>query len=382
MTLTIICDVLGEENNGTTIAAMNLIRSMRAKGHTVRVICPDEFRRGEPDYFVAGTLDLGPLLNWRIKKNGVVLMKPSREILEEALEGADAVHLLLPFVYSSWAIKKIRERGLPVTASFHCQAENFTAHIAMMNSHAVNKLVYKVFDRNVYRYVDRIHYPSQFICDVFESEIGHETPRAVISNGVNRVFVPRPEEKPEEYKDKIVILFTGRYSKEKSHTLLIDAVDRSRYRDRIQLIFAGSGPLEERLKRRSRKLPNQPLFRFFSREEMLRIINYSDLYVHPAEIELEAIACLEAISCGLVPIINDSPRSATRYFAHSDKNLFKYNDPSDLAEKIDWWIDHPREKESCSKSYTGFARRFNFDYCMDEMERMILENAEAHHEAR
>ena len=29
MTIAVICDVLGKENNGTTIAAMNLIRSLR-----------------------------------------------------------------------------------------------------------------------------------------------------------------------------------------------------------------------------------------------------------------------------------------------------------------------------------------------------------------
>lgn len=40
----IICDVLGQENNGTTIAAMNLIRALRQKGHQVRVVCPDESR--------------------------------------------------------------------------------------------------------------------------------------------------------------------------------------------------------------------------------------------------------------------------------------------------------------------------------------------------
>lgn len=41
MKITIVCDVLGEENNGTTIAAMNLIRSLKAKGHNVTVVCPD-----------------------------------------------------------------------------------------------------------------------------------------------------------------------------------------------------------------------------------------------------------------------------------------------------------------------------------------------------
>lgn len=31
MKVTIVCDVLGTENNGTTIAAMNLVRSLRSR---------------------------------------------------------------------------------------------------------------------------------------------------------------------------------------------------------------------------------------------------------------------------------------------------------------------------------------------------------------
>ena len=31
MVITIVCDVLGQENNGTTIAAMNLVRSLKKR---------------------------------------------------------------------------------------------------------------------------------------------------------------------------------------------------------------------------------------------------------------------------------------------------------------------------------------------------------------
>lgn len=41
MTITVVCDVLGEENNGTTIAAMNLIRFLKSQGHNVRILCGD-----------------------------------------------------------------------------------------------------------------------------------------------------------------------------------------------------------------------------------------------------------------------------------------------------------------------------------------------------
>ena len=48
MKITIVCDVLGEPNNGTSIAAYNLINTLKNKGHDVKVLCPDELKKGEP----------------------------------------------------------------------------------------------------------------------------------------------------------------------------------------------------------------------------------------------------------------------------------------------------------------------------------------------
>ena len=47
MRITVVCDILGEENNGTTVTTMNLVRSLRAKGHTVNILCCDEDKLGK-----------------------------------------------------------------------------------------------------------------------------------------------------------------------------------------------------------------------------------------------------------------------------------------------------------------------------------------------
>ncbi len=75
-----------------------------------------------------------------------------------------------------------------------------------------------------------------------------------------------------------------------------------------------------------------PIMGHLSREELISALQFADLYVHPAEIEIEAISCLEAIACGKVLLISDSPKSATRGFALSDRNLFRCNDPEDFTE--------------------------------------------------
>ena len=373
MKIAIVCDVLGEENNGTTVAAMNLIRFLRSRKHDVRVVCPDEKRRGEAGYYVVPQLNVGPLNDY-VRKNGVSIAISDSAVLESALRDVDIIHIMTPFILGKSALEYGRKHRIPVTAGFHAQAENITNHLHLMNSRLANGLTYKTMYRLVYQYVDAIHYPTQFIREVFESEVG-PTNGYVISNGVNDRFVKTEVERPGEWTDKFVILFTGRYGLEKSHRVLIDAVAWSKYEPKIQLVLAGEGPLKEELEAYGRKLTNPPVMGFFSRDEMLRVINSADLYVHPAEIEIEAIACLEAISCGLVPVIADSPRSATRFFALGENNLFHYNDPADLALKIDYWLEHPKEKDDCSKAYQGYTKQFEQRHCMEEMERMLKETA-------
>ena len=375
MVITVVCDVLGEANNGTTIAALNLIRSMRERGHTVRVVCSDQHRKGEKDFYIVPNRSLG-ILDRYLQKNGVKLSFPDKRVIDAAIDGADVVHFIVPFALGRCAVRLAGKRGVPITAGFHCQAENLTSHLFLKDFGLASRVFYWTIWAHSYRHCARIHYPSQFIRDTFEHAIGRKTPGCVISNGVNKAFHPMQVERPERYRDKFVIQFTGRFSKEKTHRVLIDAAALSKYSDRIQLVFAGMGPLYEKLRRRSQKLKNPPEFRFFSREELVRQLNTVDLYVHPAEIEIEAISCLEAIACGLVPVIADSPRSATRSFALSPRNLFRNKDAKHLAEQIDYWIEHPKEREKMRARYRGFVEQHEYEHCMDRMEAMLKDAAE------
>ena len=75
-----------------------------------------------------------------------------------------------------------------------------------------------------------------------------------------------------------------------------------------------------------------PTVKFCNRQELLEVINYSDLYVHASEVEAEAISCMEAFVCGKVPVIASAPRSATSQFALSERNLFKSRNVAKLTE--------------------------------------------------
>ena len=374
MNITVVCDVLGEANNGTTIAAMNLINSLKSKGHKVNILCPDAEKKEFEGYYVVPTINVGPL-NGYVAKNGVRIAKRDDGVILDAIKDADIVHVMTPFFLGRRAAYLAKQAGIPVSGGFHAMAENLTSHLFMKNCKAVNRLTYKYYS-GLYKQCDAIHYPTQFLRDLYEKMYG-PTNGYVISNGVNSMFRPTEAVKPPEYKDRFVIISTGRYSKEKTQTTLIDAVALSKHSGKIQLILAGSGPLEDVLKKRAERLEVKPVFSFFPHEEMVSILNYADLYVHPAEIEAEGIACLEAISCGLVPLISDSPRCATKAYALDSSNTFKYKSPEDLAAKIDWWLEHPEEKKARSLDYVSYAAgQFDQGMCMDKMEKMLTETVE------
>lgn len=374
MNVLVVCDVLGKENNGTTIAAMNLIRYLRAQGDNVRILCGDKERKGDKDTFVCPELYLGVLVTYLVHKNNVTLTRPKTKIIKQALQGIDIVHIMLPFAVGIKTAKIAKTMGIPITCGFHCQAENFSAHIFnTMNWKWYNDHIYKRYYKRFYSKVNAIHYPSEFIRKTFEDVIKRKTNGYVISNGVNSIYKHEIVKREERLKDKFNILFIGRISKEKSHPILLKAVSLSKYKDKIQLIFAGQGPREKKVRELEKKYKLNPiLMNFYSRSDLVKIINSCDLYVHPSEIEIEAISCLEAITCGLVPVISDSKRSATNAFALDEKNLFKYNSPEDLAKKIDYWIEHPDEKKACSEKYLNYTEKFEQNLCMQRMRNMLL----------
>lgn len=369
MKIALICDVLGKPNNGTTLATLNLMNYLKSQGHTVYVVSPDTSTEGKENYFVVPTLNLGALINKVVARNNVSLAKADKRILTSVISKADIVHLQLPFALSKGAVKIAKNLGKPITASFHCQAENFTAHIGAFNSRLINHLVYKNFYNKVYRYVDAVHYPTEFIRQVFYKHTHIEKPYYVISNGVNDDFFEKSQLPCKN--GKFTIVCTGRYSKEKAQKVLIKAVAMSEYKDRIKIILAGDGPMKNVLARFARKKCVDCELRFFNRNELISVLHNADLYVHTAIVEIEAIACMEAIASGLVAVIADSERSATRLFSVDERTSFKYNSPADLCRKIEFFYENPDYITEYKDKFKNTSLPFRQENCMRQMEQML-----------
>lgn len=367
MKILFVIDQLDSPNNGTTVSALRFANGLREIGHEVYLAgCG---KSGEFKY-IFKPIHMLPIASHIIHSQGMKFSMPNKKNMKDIMRKFDVVHFYTPFFLSISGLKVAQELNIPHTAAFHVQPENITYTLNLGKNENVNDWIYDVFRDKFYNQFTHIHCPSNFIANELKVH-GYTAKLHVISNGISPEFKYQKTTKPEKFKDKFIITMVGRYSNEKRQDVLIDAVEKSKYSNNIQLILAGKGPKESSYKSRAKKLKNYPIFNFFNKPELLNVLSYTDLYVHPADAEIEAISCMEAIACGNVPVISNSEKSATPQFSLTENSLFESGNSSDLAKKIDFWIEHPELKAKMSIEYAESMNRYRIKNSVKQMEEMF-----------
>lgn len=363
----IVADVFGKTNNGTSMTTKRLIDGLKQRDYQVLVVSP--INQKEQGYYQLKKRRFFGFDKY-VEKNGVMLAKPDKKLLRELIGQVDIVHIILPFKTGKMAVKICKQLGKPFTVGFHCPAEAFTAHIGLKNNRFVNNLIYKRYYNQFYKHANLVHCPTKHLAQDLKNK-GYRNKFKVVSNGVSEDFVCNKQDKPDEFKDKFCILYVGRLSVEKRHDVLLKAVMLSKHNQKIQLIFAGDGPTKSKILKLSKKLKNPLVCKFLNTQELVKTMNFCDLYVHCSDVEIEGISCIEAISCNMVPLISDSPRSATKDFALTQDNLFEHGNACSLMQKIDFFIENPTRLAQLKNMYKSYGKQFEIKNCIEKMCEMF-----------
>lgn len=363
--------------NGVCTAVVSLVRRLQAQGIEVRVMaCENPDPQGQqPDY---------PLKHFRfpffeplIQSSGFRYATYSRRVAAEAIEWADVVHLCEGFPLEAKVARLARKRGKPCVGTFHLFTENITANLGMRKARLLNHLLTTWWRKAVYDRCTHVHCPTetvkQYLLDNnFKAEM------RVITNGMDITEQTEPSQMPQT--DPIVVLCVGRLSNEKSQSTLLEAMRHSKYAQHIQLHFAGKGPYLERYIKMANKLVeegiirHEPSFGFYKATELKELTRQAYLYIHCAWVEVEGLSCAEAIMQGVVPVIAEGKLTATSQFALDEHSLFPESDAQALAERIDWWIEHPKERAEMGQRYAESVKKYDAKEANNKMIEMYKDS--------
>lgn len=173
----------------------------------------------------------------------------------------------------------------------------------------------------------------------------------VIFNGINIDYWSK------EYKstirsefdiepDKVILLSTSRFTKEKGHEFLIDSISvlRAKGVENFVLLLTNDGPLLEEMKNKVSKLNLNKFVKFVEhRKDVKNLLYGSNIFLNSSIYEALSFAILEAISTGRVVLATDT--AGTRDIINNNENgfLVKYGEVDKYSEKIKELIANNKE---------------------------------------
>ena len=364
------------ETSGASVATKRLVEELKKRGHYITVVAAvcDGILKSECYKVSSLYLPFGKQnqagINFKLGRG-------NKAILRKVIHNADIVQVQLPFLLGKRAIKIAQEYKIPIIATFHVQPQNLLYGIKI-NNKLLESLIWVVFKYLVFNRVKTIISPSDFAANLLKSKAIIAN-HFVISNGITADYIPKQYIKPKLFGEKFIILSIGRFSFEKKHDILIEAVKLSKYKNNIQLIIAGKGELENELKKLGSTLPVKPIISYLTNNDKIKYLNIADIYVHSSLVELESLSTSEAIGCGLPCLISNSIHSAAKQFAIDNRFLFDANNIMSLSEKIDFWYENRNELNSdiTKSKVLTLAKKYKFKDSIDKYEKIykeIIEN--------
>ena len=342
------------QGNGLDESARRTVKALREAGQEVRVLSGKNLEdpNGPHADYEMENFDF-PLVQPMLSSFGYHFAKWKGPQIEEAVRWADVIHMEETFFLHHAAMNWAKKLGKPMVGTYHVHPENIIFNtLGFRGGFLTCQILYRYWCRVFYDNYKYLQCPTE---NVRERLVRHRVKAHcfTLSNGVIPDKCIRPLTPPENYLDEnrpLDLIYIGRTAIEKDQPTLYKAIRLSKYAKRIRLHIAGRGPKLEPYTRMAEKLYEdgvvsyKPIVGFYNRDELRELAAKADLAVHCAFVEVEGMSITEAMQQAVVPVIATARYSGTSAYALDDRSKFPSKNAKALAERIDYWFDHPQER--------------------------------------
>ncbi len=343
MRIMIVTDQYPPMVGGVPTVTHGLAHDFANRGHQVWVVAPSQGPRDERRIEQKVRVYYFSSFDWPMYEGMRIPFLPFIPI-RNLLKKCDPhiIHIHSPVVLGN--IAQMLAGGLrkPVIATNHYLPIN------MSRSLSADPLLSKPFSNISYSFLVQFFNRCEYVTTPTSTalkllyEHGLRAPAGVISNGIDlKKYTPgeRSDHILQKYnlpQDRPIALHVNRLSDEKRVDVLLYAAAKMTGNGFIALV--GSGPAEAELREQAErlKLSDRVAFLGYVRDaDLLALRRSSEAFVIPSEADLQSLATMEAMACGLPVIAANS--YALPELAHHGENgyVFQPRNSDELASYLD-----------------------------------------------
>lgn len=171
----------------------------------------------------------------------------------------------------------------------------------------------------------------------------------------------------------IVILFTGRFTHGKGVLELAECARRFHDENAdLLFVFAGTGPLKDKLQETSRRLRNLVVLDWIPQDQIAGLYAASDIFVLPSKWEAQPLSVIEAMASHLrivAPLVGDLPNLLKSY---PRKDFIRDFEITELAQAIRQAVTHC-DGIRPDPHIADYVQRFDWDEIVSQTEKVYRE---------
>ncbi|GCE08348.1 glycosyltransferase [Dictyobacter aurantiacus] len=391
MRIMIVTDQYPPMVGGVPNVAHGLAVDFTQRGHQVWVVAPSYGTRDVQRTEEGVQVSRFSSFEWPTYKDlriPLLPFGPIHKLLKQS--DPDVIHVHSPIVLGN--IAHILAPGLhkPLIATNHYLPNNMLSRSVLTDPVLGKPLSALIYSYLVYFYnrCDYVTSPTRTALDLL-SDHGLHAPSKVISNGIDlKSYTPGAKDSevirrlglPE---DRPLIIHVNRLSEEKRIDVLLDAM--ARLRTPAHLALTSTGPAEAALRAQVEQLKIQDRVSFlgFVRDEdLIPLRRSAQLFVIPSEADLQSLAMMEAMACGLPSVAANS--YALPELVHHNQNgfLFEPGNSDEMAAYMDRILQDPELQQSMGTESLNIIAAHDKDNVLDQWEELYTQLATEFAEAQ
>ena len=306
MNIAVFTDTYTPQVNGVTTSILIFQRELERLGHTVYIFCPTYGGREGLDPPRVFRFYSIPYLSEMMHEQRIAL-PISRGIWKFPKLKIDIVHYHVPHYMGAYALLLAWIFKKPTIHTYHTLFVKYTHYVKIRPSLAVRFV--KWISRVFCNHTDLILAPSQEMKRELLS-YGVQKPIEVLPTGIDIPELPQPTHLQTLRKrfplDKKLLIFVGRFAKEKNIPLLFDVLQILEQRGvPCHLLLVGDGPDRKRIEEEISKrgiTQRITITGYIRRSDVFSLLACADLFLFPSETETQGLVLLEAMAVG-VPVV-------------------------------------------------------------------------------